>query len=272
MTEPFPHALDRAAHLLRDGDGTLTGRTDPAYGNMVGPFGGITAASMLNAALTHPARIGDPVALTVNFAGAIADGGYTIEALPLRTNRSTQHWSITMMQGSEVATSASAIFALRRETWTSTESGFPQVPPASALTRTRIPGFPPWLERYDVRFVQGARPDPAKAEHELDSVSVAWIRDDPPRRLDFLSLAAICDAFFPRIMIRRPRRVPAGTVSITTYFHADARRLAAQGERPVLGAARASHFGLGYHDQSAEIWSDDGALLATSHQIVYYRE
>ncbi len=109
MTEPFPHALDRAAHLLRDGDGTLTGRTDPAYGNMVGPFGGITAASMLNAALTHPARIGDPVALTVNFAGAIADGGYTIEALPLRTNRSTQHWSITMMQGSEVATSASAL-------------------------------------------------------------------------------------------------------------------------------------------------------------------
>lgn len=272
MTEPSSHALDRSTRLVRDGDGALTGRTDPAYANMVGPFGGITAATMLNAVLTHPERIGDPVALTVNFAGPIADGGYTIEVVPVRTNRSTQHWSITMTQGAETAANATAVFALRRETWTSTETGFPQVPPANLLERTRIPGFPPWLDNYDLRFVQGARPDPAKAEHELDSVSVAWIRDDPPRPLDFLSLAAICDAFFPRIMIRRPRRVPAGTVSITTYFHADARRLAAQGERPVLGAARASHFGLGYHDQSAEIWSDDGALLATSHQIVYYKE
>jgi hypothetical protein len=73
-------------------------------------------------------------------------------------------------------------------------------------------------------------------------------------------------------MIRRPRWVPAGTVSLTTYFHADAKQLAAEGERPVLGTARASHFGLGYHDQSAEIWSEGGALLATSHQIVYYKE
>jgi hypothetical protein len=40
----------------------------------------------------------------------------------------------------------------------------------------------------------------------------------------------------------------------------------------VLGVARASHFGKGYHDQVAEIWSRDGLLLATSHQIVYFKE
>ena len=40
----------------------------------------------------------------------------------------------------------------------------------------------------------------------------------------------------------------------------------------MLGQTRASHFGRGYHDQSAEIWSDQGALLATSHQVVYYKE
>ena len=72
--------------------------------------------------------------------------------------------------------------------------------------------------------------------------------------------------------MRRPVRVPAGTVSLTTYFHADTAMLAEQGDRPVLGVARASHFGLGYHDQSAEIWSDAGRLLATSHQVVYFKE
>jgi hypothetical protein len=38
-----------------------------------------------------------------------------------------------------------------------------------------------------------------------------------------------------------------------------------------LGLARATRFGLGYHDQSAEIWSDQQQLLATSHQVVYFK-
>lgn len=271
MNDTALHPLDRATRLVRTADGSLVGHTDPAYANMVGPFGGITAATMLNAVLMHPECLGDPVALTVNYAGPIADGEFTIDASPVRTNRSTQHWSITATQSGQVATTATAVFALRRETWSSTETGFPKVPPAASLQRMHADAAPVWTQRYDMRFVRGW-PDPTKPEHALDSVSTLWIRDDPPRPLDFLSLAAICDIFVPRVMVRRPRWVPAGTVSLTSYFHADAKRLAAQGERPVLGTARASHFGLGYHDQSAEIWSEDGTLLATAHQVVYYKE
>jgi acyl-CoA thioesterase len=40
----------------------------------------------------------------------------------------------------------------------------------------------------------------------------------------------------------------------------------------VLGTADARIFDRGYHDQSAELWSKDGRLLATSHQLVYYRD
>jgi hypothetical protein len=31
-------------------------------------------------------------------------------------------------------------------------------------------------------------------------------------------------------------------------------------------------FTLGFFDQTAELWSDDGHLLASSHQIVYFKE
>jgi len=31
-------------------------------------------------------------------------------------------------------------------------------------------------------------------------------------------------------------------------------------------------FGNGYFDQSAEIWGTDGALLATTHQLVYFKD
>ena len=48
-----------------------------------------------------------------------------------------------------------------------------------------------------------------------------WLRDDPPRPLDFASLTAMADVFFPRVWLRRATRVPVGTVSMTVYFHAD---------------------------------------------------
>jgi hypothetical protein len=47
--------------------------------------------------------------------------------------------------------------------------------------------------------------------------------------------------------------------------------LSTEGTHHVLGLARATRFGLGYHDQSAEIWSDQQQLLATSHQVVYFK-
>jgi hypothetical protein len=48
--------------------------------------------------------------------------------------------------------------------------------------------------------------------------------------------------------------------------------LAVQGDRPVLGTARALNFRNGYFDQSAEVWSAGRQLLASTHQIVYFRE
>ena len=56
------------------------------------------------------------------------------------------------------------------------------------------------------------------------------------------------------------------------YFHADATLLAAQADDAVLATARAQHFGKGYFDQSGEIWGRDGALLATTHQLVYFKD
>ena len=98
------------------------------------------------------------------------------------------------------------------------------------------------------------------------------MRDEPPRPLDFASLAALCDVFFPRVWLRRARIVPAGTVSFTVYFHADSAQLAAQGSAHVLGQADAQALRNGFFDQTAQIWDTQGQLLATSHQIVYYKE
>ena len=110
------HPLDDALQLETtpaDEPGVYTGHTTKAYWNMVGPYGGITAATLLQAVLKHPQLLGDPLSLTVNFAGAVTEGPFTIKAKPIRTNRSTQHWFITLEQVDkdgvmQVATTATA--------------------------------------------------------------------------------------------------------------------------------------------------------------------
>ena len=269
MSHPFDDAIALAALSL----GHYRGATSPAYGNMVGPFGGVTGATLLNGALLHPARLGDPIALTVNFASAIADGGFEVIARPARTNRSTQHWIIELLQAGEVAATATAVFAQRRETWSAPEASAPVgVPSADTLRRGDLTGRPAWVQRYDMRFVGGGLPEAFDGQDQAHSQSSVWLRDEPPRPLDFASLASICDSFFPRIFIRRRRLSPIGTVSLTTYFHADPALLSAQGERAVLGCARALNFRNGYFDQSAEVWSDAGQLLASTHQMVYFKD
>ncbi|NUP25708.1 MAG: thioesterase family protein [Nocardia sp.] len=241
---------------------------------MVGPFGGITAAALLRAVERHPERLGDPLSLTVNYAGPIADGPFEITARPVRTNRTNQHWQLELTQDGAVATTASAVFGIRRDTWSDLELTMPSVPGPTAAVPQIFPDFIAWGRNYDLRFVAGAVPDAepaAELPENPDSVSTLWLRDSPARPVDFASLTAMSDAFYPRVFLRRGRYLPAGTISLTVYFHATAAELAAQGTEYLLGQARANRFGHGHFDQNAQLWGHDGTLLATSHQLVYFK-
>lgn len=266
-----PHPFDAATTLEPLAEGRWRGHTSPAYANMVGPFGGVTAATLLGAASRDARRQGEPLALTVNFAGPVADGAFELIAEPVRTNRSTQHWLVQLRQGDAVAATATAVFATRRETWSAVEAGFPPAPPPAALARMAPLEQARWTSAYEMRFVKGAL-EFGRPAADPDAESLLWVRDAPPRPLDFLSLAALADVFFPRIFVRRPTWVPIGTVSMTVYFHADAATLAAIGDAHLLAHASAHRFRNGYFDQAAQLWGADGELLAVSHQIVYYRE
>ncbi len=253
------------------------GQTPPAYGNMVGPFGGITAAQALQAVLSHPERLGEPVSLTVNFAAALADGAFRVEARPVRTNRSTQHWVVVVSQTDgdgdgvdSVVLTATAVTAARRATWSAADAIMPAVPAPASIARASMAKRVAWVHRYDMRPCAGEIPAEWNGA-EADSLTQLWMRDDPPRPLDFPSLTAMADVFYPRVWRRRALMTPVGTVSMTVYFHATAAELTATGEGYLLGQARAQSFFNGFFDQSAELWNEAGQLLATTHQIVYFK-
>jgi acyl-coenzyme A thioesterase PaaI-like protein len=272
------HPFDQAMRLEPAGSdqpGTWLGAASPAYWNMVGPFGGATAATALQAVLLHPDRLGEPIALTVNYAAALGAGPFRLVATPVRTNRSTQHWQMQMLQADDagdegVVLTATAVTAQRRQTWSSGEALPPALDFNAALPRPAIANVE-WTRRYDFRFASGVIPSNWDGA-ESASLTQLWIRDEPPRPLDFPALAAMADVFYPRIWLRRATRVPAGTVSITTYFHASSAELKDIGTAHLLGQARGQAFHNGYFDQTAQLWSEAGRLVATSHQMVYYKE
>ena len=266
-----PHPFDAAIALQAQEDGAFAGRTSPAYANMIGPYGGITAAQCLNAVLQHPDRLGDPVALTVNFAAALADGPFAIAARPARTNRSTQHWIVEMQQDGATVVTATVFTAVRRETWSGQEARMPQVPPPLDTPVTARHGVE-WLNRYQMRFLDGAIPKKWDGAERDGSLTRLWVRDEPPRPLDFASLTALADIFFPRVWLRRAKLTPIGTVSMTVYYHANAAQLGAVGEGHLLLQAQGQGFGGGYFDHAGQLWDEQGTLLATTHQVVYFKE
>jgi acyl-CoA thioesterase len=266
------HPFDAAIALERLADGSFEGRTSAAYANMVGPFGGIMAAQLLNAVMQHPDRLGEPVSLTVNFAAAMADGPFSVAARPARTNRSTQHWIIELMQAGQTALTATAVTAVRRETWSLNEIHMPVVPPPAQVPVQHRPVPLEWAKRYEMRPFTGSLPVTWDGGDAGSSLSQLWLRDEQPRPLDYCSLTALADVFFPRVYVRRATRVPIGTVSMTVYFHADSAQLGRTDTGYLLGQAQAQAFRHGFFDQTAQMWNEAGELLVTSHQIVYFKE
>jgi hypothetical protein len=279
------HAFDQALQLRTlqqdPHGGRYAGHTHAAWANMVGPYGGILAAIAVHGAQQHPAFLGQPLALTVNYAGPAASGAWELQTRLARTNRSTQHWTFELGQtdadgATHVVLTGTLMAGLRRATWGGTDMPMPDVPPPEALAPPNDPVTIGWRARYELRRADGGLPpqwtyvDNASAP-AVASLDQMWLRDADARPLDFAALAAGCDIFYPRVWQRRGAHTPAGTVSMTVYFHADAHALRAVGADFVLAQARAQEYRGGFFDQTAQLWARDGTMLATTHQLVYYK-
>ncbi|MCG6207658.1 thioesterase family protein [Rhodopseudomonas sp. HC1] len=267
------HPFDVATRVEQR-DGRWQGATSDDYHAFVGQFGGATAATLLRALMMQPERAGDPLAFTVNFCAPIAPGSFELTPRLIKATRSTQHWGIELTQpDAGVAAFATAVFAQRRETWTHRPTEMPQTTAyGDAPVYSREGVAASWVRQFEFRFVEN-EPSFGSAGQQIPASphTKSWIGHSVPRTLDLLSLSAIADAFFARIFHVRGELLPIGTVSMTTYFHVDAADLANEPIPAVLGVADANVFHKSFSDQTGELWSPSGKLLATTHQITYFK-
>lgn len=270
---PDTHPFDLATALTATDTGVWRGAPAPDYANMVGSFGGATTATVLNAVLSDDRCQGDPVSMTINLLSAMGTGEFEVVSKLCRTGKYTQHWTLELVQDGNICATATVVCGHRGDTFAYQPVAMPDVPSAEAVGMQDGRGPLKWLERYRFGFVSGGPDWTGKPKENFGaSRTEVWVGDNPPRPMDYMSLAALADSFFLRLLHVRGTMQPMGSVSITTHFLANRADIAAQGSAPVLGVADAMRFQGNFHDQQMQLWSTDGKVLATGTQLVWYRQ
>jgi acyl-CoA thioesterase len=263
--------FDDSILLAPAGDNLWSGAVDPAYRGFGSQFGGWTGAALLKAATIEPGVKGAPLSLSVLFIEAIAEGPFEISTRLIRSGARLQFWRSELVQGGKVCAHVQATFGVRRETTRFTDAVMPD--PPGPETDKVVEGSP------DIAFgkqftMRWATPGPLTPQSDPDkpASSLVWVKDKAGRALDNPMLAAMADLAPPRVMWKRKKPVMSATVSMTTHFHATPQELAEAGSGFVLSEVHCRRCEGGYFDHELKLWSQTGALLATSEQVAAFRD
>ena len=260
--------LERALTLSRGGNGLWSAIADPNYESANGMFGGWTTAVALRAVCGSTDRDAKPSAMTINFVSQVKAGG----AIHIRTRcvgegRSVSHWQseITASEDDATLAIASVVLAERRETDGHLEVTIPEAPDPDTLEYT-FPAPGPFGERAGMRQIVGAPPyDPTT------TYTAAWVRETSGRAIDHLQLAFLADHRAPRSFFWSGGPRPSATLTLCVFFHATQKELCAIGDDDVLSEAFGTRGAQSTSEEHLRPWSRQGALLATSVQMDWYR-
>jgi acyl-CoA thioesterase len=257
--------FDTDTAVRPDGDGAFAARMDPGWWIVRGPNGGYVAAIVLRA-LT--AAVGDetraPRSLTLHFTAPPAEGAVRIEARVERSGRSVSAVSARLVQGDRLLAMALAAFGRPREAPAFADLAMPEVPPPEACPELerRIEIH----DRYEMRWALGGLPFTGGDQ----ALCGGWIRLREPRPVDPPLLAAYSDAMPPAIFSRVADDAIDGgvpTIDLTVHFRAPTPLPGARADDYTLLVFRSHEARDGFVDETGEIWSREGVLLAQSRQL-----
>jgi acyl-CoA thioesterase len=256
--------LGEALSLRSDGPARWLAYADPDHESVNAMFGGWTAGVTLGSVMRSAAEGKVPTAMTVNFVKAITpDQDVTIEVRRLGGGRSIEHWRADVRPGSDDAVLASATAVLTNRPATDSHSQFsmPTVPEPETLDEFHAPG--PQGQQTMIHLISGEY-------GSGDSSSSHWMRDLSGRRLDHVQLAYLADQNAPRSFFWGAGPRFSATLTMAVYFLASADEIEAAGDDYLLAETVGSRGYQAISDQLARIWSREGALLATTHQLCWY--
>ncbi len=250
--------------VTRTGAGHYGAVIDRAWWIERGPNGGYLAAIVLRAVLAEVAdRTRRPRSMTLHYLRPPVEGACEVVVTVERAGRGLTTVSARLLQDGRVCILALVALGVDRpgpslhDHTAPTVAGPEDLPPRPE----RAAGAPdiPFRHRFEIRPALGTLPFAAGAE----AITGGWIRTADRDPVNDVLLATITDAWPPAVFSRLEAPVGVPTVELTIHFRA------APTNRPewCLVRFRTLEVGDGYLEESGEIWSDDGRLLAESRQL-----
>ena len=260
--------LENSLKLSRSAEEVWTAHADRNYEAVNGMFGGWTTAIALRAVCEAADGDATPAAITINFVSKVEpDTKVPIRVRRMGEGRSVSFWQAEVRTPEDHATLAiaSVVLTARRETDGHLEVTMPEAPDPATLEMT-FPAPGPFGERAGLRPIVGGPP----RDHQ-STYSTSWVRETSGRRVDHLQLAFLADHREPRSFFWSDGPRPSTTLTLSVYFHATREELAAVGDDEVLSEAFGTRGAQSTSEEHVRLWSRQGALLATSVQMDWYR-
>lgn len=245
------------------GPGRYAATIDRGWWIERGPNGGYLAALVLRAVLAEvddPAR--RPRSLTFHYLRPPVEGACEVHVTIERAGRGLTTASARLVQDGRDCILALVALGVDRAGPELHEHPAPAVPSPEEIAVRAVPaGAPeiPFRHRFDVRHAIGAAPFTAGPAAETGG----WIRTVDEDPVDDVLLTALTDAWPPAVFSRFEAPVGVPTVELTVHL---------RGAPPAepgwcLVRFRTQEVVAGYLEESGEVWSADGRLLAESRQL-----
>lgn len=245
-------------------DGAFDCRLDPRWWIVAGPNGGYVAAILVRALEAAAGQERPLRSLTVHYLRPPAAGPARVFVETERQGRSVTFLRARMEQDRKPCALALAVLAGAHEGLELDDAQAPRVPGPEEIGHVEVPEqAPPLASNFDSRPAIGALPFSGARE----ALTGGWLRFAEPEPLDAAALVAMTDAWLPATFTTVDRPIAVPTLDLTVHLRTGERRPPGW----VLARYRTRLAHEGYLEEDAELFAEDGELLAQSRQLALAR-
>lgn len=232
-----------------------------------GVWGGFAVGLCIRVVEAEPQSVGEPLSLALTFVSALPAGQLDVTTRRLRQGRSIGVWEVEIRPAGSDAICVHGVVTVARRPATTrfVFARMPDMPRPEDLPIQKRRGSQAQNDAFEWRAVGADPPAVGHSAHTL-----AWVRSRQGP-MDRALLGVLTDAAPPRVL-HALGDVMNTTLCLTVYFHATEDQLAAAGGDYVLVEYDGRVGGGGASDERSSYWSRNGELLATSEQLVWYRD
>ena len=258
--------FERTVSVCRAADTSYDARVEPAWQGPLTPNGGVLGATMLRAAEAELGPDGPaPRSIAAQFLDAPAAGPVRLEVDILRKGNRVAVADVRMWQTDRLCCQATIVFSDPRATdlppLATPLRDVPAPDKIDAIDFVGLPGVPPLFTHLELRPVFGPG---LFVGSDREALAGGWmaLRDDPAP-LDAARLVAFTDLWWPAVfsLVRAPAGIP--TLQLTVHL----RNVERPALAPVLARFETLTVAEGHLEETSQIWSADGTLLAHGVQL-----